>query len=112
MSVCLQRDISAMSLRSVPLGTCVEEVSLLQKRGFYSDSDVTGSPLLFPVSDCPGSRLMRFILKVPEKFLSCCPHGWGPNTSFPAEEKLPHGMMLPPPCHTMRMVCSAARSST
>ncbi|MEQ2226636.1 hypothetical protein ILYODFUR_029296 [Ilyodon furcidens] len=33
----------------------MEEVCLLQKRGFYSNSDVTGSPLLFPVPGCAGN---------------------------------------------------------
>ncbi|MEQ2216843.1 hypothetical protein XENOCAPTIV_023447 [Xenoophorus captivus] len=67
--ITMQSTLARCSLCPVRLGTCVEEVSLLQKRGFYSDSDVMGSPLLFPASACAGSRLMRFIVKVPEKFV-------------------------------------------
>ncbi|MEQ2273282.1 hypothetical protein XENORESO_002046 [Xenotaenia resolanae] len=50
MCVCLQRDISARCLSCPnPLETSVEEIDSLEKWGFYTGSDITGSPLLPPL---------------------------------------------------------------
>ncbi|MEQ2185194.1 hypothetical protein GOODEAATRI_015728 [Goodea atripinnis] len=69
MSVCQQRDISAVSLCPDPRGTRRRD-RMFGKTGFYLDSDITGSPLLPLFLGCAGNGLMRFILKVPETFVS------------------------------------------
>ncbi|MED6295577.1 hypothetical protein CHARACLAT_033166 [Characodon lateralis] len=73
MSVCQQKDINQFNQCPTSFAG-----GLLARWVFKQQYS-----LLVSVLGCAGSRLMRFILKVPEKFLlafSVVTHGWPPNT--------------------------------
>ncbi|MEQ2304945.1 hypothetical protein AMECASPLE_032444 [Ameca splendens] len=83
MPACQQETLAFSPSSSV--GTCVEEVCLLEHGVFIqtmTSQEVRCFSFLFPVLGCAGSRLMQFMLKVPEKFLlafNVVNHGLGPN---------------------------------
>ncbi|MEQ2234255.1 hypothetical protein ILYODFUR_030046 [Ilyodon furcidens] len=54
MSVCQQRDISALSLLPASQRSLDERDRTIGKVGFYTASGIMGSPLLPPFSKCAG----------------------------------------------------------
>ncbi|MEQ2286160.1 hypothetical protein AMECASPLE_039348 [Ameca splendens] len=67
MSVCQQRDISALSL-PIPMITGVEDIGPLEE-GAFMQPVASWEVCCYSLLGCARSRLMQFILKGPEKFV-------------------------------------------
>ncbi|MED6250305.1 hypothetical protein ATANTOWER_029070 [Ataeniobius toweri] len=85
MSVCQQRDISALflsgqSLSGVPGG----RDRTIGKGGAFMQPVASWEVRCYSLLGCAGSRLMQFILKVPEKLVpefNVEIHGWLPTVN-------------------------------